>query len=76
METAIGVNETAARLRKILIEDEKCDLVIPMTHQVMADDRETAQKKMGFPLIIGGHDHDPYLEQVPLCCAPHSTSDC
>ena len=33
-------------------------------HQVMPEDRQFAEARMGFPLIIGAHDHDPYLEQV------------
>jgi hypothetical protein len=34
MATALPVYETAAELRKKLLEEEGCDLVIPMTHQV------------------------------------------
>jgi 5'-nucleotidase len=64
-----------------------CDLVIPMTHQIMAgmrwsrsllllnrslltleythaEDRQMAAAQLGFPLLIGAHDHDPYLEKV------------
>jgi 2',3'-cyclic-nucleotide 2'-phosphodiesterase (5'-nucleotidase family) len=64
MATATPVYETAARLKKMLVEEHGCDLVIPMTHQVMAEDREMARLKMGFPVLVGGHDHDPYVEQV------------
>jgi len=64
METALPVIETARALRKKLVEELGCDLVIPMTHQVMPEDRQFAQAQMGFPLIIGAHDHDPYLEEV------------
>ncbi len=38
--------------------------------QIMADDREMARLKMGFPLICGAHDHDPYMEKVPLALNP------
>jgi 5'-nucleotidase len=34
----------------------------------MADDRQMAQLKLGFPLILGAHDHEPYLEQVDGAC--------
>jgi len=34
MESALPVNETAKELRRKLLEEEGCDLVIPMTHQV------------------------------------------
>ena len=64
METALPVCETAAKLRQKLIDEEHCDIVIPMTHQAMADDREMASMKMGFPLICGAHDHVAYMEQV------------
>jgi hypothetical protein len=34
LATALPVYETAEELRKKLLEEEHCDLVIPMTHQV------------------------------------------
>eukprot|EP00960_Hanusia_phi_P054129 762550-Hanusia_phi.AAC.9 len=67
METAAPVYETAARLRKKLMEEEGCDVVIPMTHQVMAEDREMARLQMGFPLLVAAHDHDPYVETIEGC---------
>jgi len=41
-----------------------CDLMIPLTHQRMPEDRDFANKFTGstFPLILGGHDHDAYDE--------------
>jgi len=48
------------------------DLIIPITHQYMPQDRKLASdgictdsKKM--PLIIGGHDHEPYMEDINGC---------
>ena len=43
----------------------KADFWIPLTHQSMNDDREFA-KHFGctFPLIIGGHDHTIFDEQI------------
>jgi 5'-nucleotidase len=44
------------------------DLWIPLTHQSIADDREFAQyfldqrEEVVFPVICGGHDHEPYQE--------------
>lgn len=50
--------------REKLIADG-ADLVLPMTHQVMPLDREMANEcGADFPIIIGGHDHQPYLETV------------
>jgi 2',3'-cyclic-nucleotide 2'-phosphodiesterase (5'-nucleotidase family)/Ca2+-binding EF-hand superfamily protein len=40
------------------------DLVIPLTHQRIVEDRDFANKYGGqvFPIIIGGHDHEIYDE--------------
>lgn len=40
------------------------DLVIPLTHQRIVEDREFANKYGGqvFPIVIGGHDHEIYDE--------------
>ena len=42
------------------------DLVVPLTHQSMAQDREFCQHFGGgkFPIICGGHDHEMYDETV------------
>ena len=37
------------------------DLIIPMTHQDISFDRELLKTGL-FPLILGGHDHESYLE--------------
>ncbi len=56
-----------------LLHDEGCACVIPLTHQSIADDRALAlaqaaiapgRSQSGFPLIIGGHEHTVFLEQV------------
>jgi hypothetical protein len=33
----------------------------------MAEDRALARMGLGFPLLVGGHDHDPYDEIVDGC---------
>jgi len=38
-----------------------------MTHQLMCLDRKLAQEQIGFPLILGGHDHEPFLESINGC---------
>ena len=47
------------------------DAIIPLTHQVMPFDRQLAKSsaaaKKKFPIIIGGHDHEPYFEDVESC---------
>ncbi len=51
----------------VLRESEKllatCTAVIPITHQSMDDDRALAASSR-FPVIVGGHEHVPLLEQV------------
>ena len=49
------------------IKDE-VDTVIPITHQFMPADRTLAQVAQGrFPVILGGHDHSPFLEVINEC---------
>ena len=67
LDTAQSVVGAATQYRRLLLDEEGCDLVIPLTHQVMADDRAMAHLKIGFPLLVAGHDHDPYLELVDGC---------
>lgn len=40
-----------------------CATVVAITHQDMARDRELARTH-AFPLIVGGHEHVPFVEQV------------
>lgn len=58
------VNETAAKLYQELMDKEKLDAIIPMTHQYMPEDRKLAAMNVGFPIIIGGHDHKPFNELI------------
>jgi 2',3'-cyclic-nucleotide 2'-phosphodiesterase (5'-nucleotidase family) len=43
-----------------------CAAVVPLTHQTMEEDRELARRQQSprFPVIVGGHEHAPALEQV------------
>ncbi len=34
-----------------------------------------ARKKMGFPILIGAHDHDPYLELIEGCYVVKTGAD-
>lgn len=49
-----------------LVRDEGCACVVPLTHQSMDDDRALArgQRVPPFPVIVGGHEHVPFVEQV------------
>jgi 2',3'-cyclic-nucleotide 2'-phosphodiesterase (5'-nucleotidase family) len=59
-------NDAALAEATRLLRDEGCACVIPLTHQPMDDDRALARATIQppFPLIIGGHEHAPQMEQV------------
>lgn len=40
-----------------------CDTVVALTHQSIVSDRALARTG-AFPLIVGGHEHVPFMEQV------------
>lgn len=61
--TILPLAPEARRLRIEMLETQKADLVLPLTHQSVARDRELAAEGL-FPLILGGHDHDPYIETI------------
>jgi 2',3'-cyclic-nucleotide 2'-phosphodiesterase (5'-nucleotidase family) len=44
----------------------QCSLVIPITHQPVAEDRALArlQRDPPFSVIVGGHEHTGFMEQV------------
>ena len=59
-------NESALREAARLRTDERCDVVIPLTHQPIEDDRALAASALPlpFPVIVGGHEHDLFVERV------------
>lgn len=46
-----------------IMASENVDLIIPLTHQNLQADKDLGETGL-FPLIIGGHDHDQYVETV------------
>ena len=56
--TFAPVVETAASAVKDL-GAAGADLVVALTHEDLADDRELGRRVHGIDLILGGHDHDP-----------------
>jgi 5'-nucleotidase len=50
---------------KDVLEPMNLDMIIPLTHQRMHFDRIYCEKFKGstFPIIIGGHDHEPFSEK-------------
>ena len=52
-----------------LVYDLGCDAVLPMTHELVQMDRDLAgsfDAALGrkVPFVLGGHDHEPFLEAV------------
>lgn len=56
--TLADVTRTAADAVKKL-KAGGAHVIVALTHQDMADDRELASAVEGISLILGGHDHDP-----------------
>lgn len=62
----LPANATVLSAARSLVEASGCACVLALTHQSLARDRALAmaQGDPPVPLIIGGHEHDPYIEQV------------
>lgn len=55
----------ALAMSESLERDHQVDLIIPLTHLPVAEDRILAQaRRPPYPLILGGHDHVEILEEV------------
>jgi 2',3'-cyclic-nucleotide 2'-phosphodiesterase (5'-nucleotidase family) len=53
---------------EIFANEVNLDAIIPLTHQSVSQDRQlAASADVEFPLILGGHDHEPYLETIGKC---------
>jgi len=64
----LPVIPTAAKFQEMIKQKHQdVSLILPMTHQFMAEDRKFARAGMGFPLVLGGHDHEPFHEVVEGC---------
>lgn len=48
--------ETIRKYKKVLEEEHKCDLVIPLEHLYEPEDKRTCEE-FDFPLVLSGHDH-------------------
>lgn len=59
-------NEAALSEAARLLTEERCACVVPITHQFIEDDRVLARSMAHrpFPVILGGHEHEVFLEQV------------
>ena len=61
-----NANEAARTEAARLLREERCTVVIPITHQTHQEDAQLAHEQRDpiFPVIIGGHEHVVLLEQV------------
>ena len=48
--------QALTKYKKILEQDEGCDIVVPLQHLYVPDDHKTCEN-FDFPVILGGHDH-------------------
>merc|ERR1712190_454875 len=48
--------ETMGQWKRVLEEQHKCDLVLPLCHLYEPQDEHTA-RLFNFPVILSGHDH-------------------
>lgn len=62
----VPANEAVLSTARSLVDQQGCSCVIALTHQSLARDRALAllQGDPPVPLIVGGHEHEPYVEQV------------
>lgn len=61
--TISPVIPTAQEYYNKLMATGKYDAIIPLTHSVIDRDREL-MKQVPFPVLLGGHDHEPFNEVV------------
>mmetsp|Transcript_59864 Transcript_59864/g.147074 ORF Transcript_59864/g.147074 Transcript_59864/m.147074 type:complete len:690 (-) Transcript_59864:5246-7315(-) len=56
------VIETTQKYMKDVIDPMNLDLIVPLTHQRINEDKDFCETfgKSTFPIIVGGHDHEPY----------------
>jgi 2',3'-cyclic-nucleotide 2'-phosphodiesterase (5'-nucleotidase family) len=56
---------TTRKLLEQLKISSNVDLIVPMTHQSMAEDRDFCRIfGAQFPIVLGGHDHVPFDETI------------
>lgn len=56
-----SVIQHSSRCTEYLRNEQRCDVVLAFTHVSLAVDKDIAESVPGIDVIIGGHDHDPFL---------------
>lgn len=46
--------------------------MVALTHMRGPNDRRLAEQATGIDLILGGHDHDYFSQQVCICMTVHT----
>lgn len=62
--TLLPPNETARAEAIRLRSEERCDAVIALTHQSLQQDRALLAEPGPIDLVLGGHEHQVFLERV------------
>jgi 2',3'-cyclic-nucleotide 2'-phosphodiesterase (5'-nucleotidase family) len=62
--TLLPPNDTARAEAARLLAEEACDSVVAMTHQSMQQDRALLAQESPIALVLGGHEHQVFLERV------------
>ncbi|EKX52827.1 hypothetical protein GUITHDRAFT_133256 [Guillardia theta CCMP2712] len=72
------IEEILPCARKIAEElrKEKVDLVVPLTHQSLSSDVKLASEEFGFPVILGGHEHEVIVRDVNECTIVKAGCNC
>ncbi|MBP6831125.1 MAG: 5'-nucleotidase C-terminal domain-containing protein [Deltaproteobacteria bacterium] len=62
----LPANATVLAAARVLVEEGGCACVLALTHQALVRDRALALSQGDPPvaLIVGGHEHEPYIEQL------------
>lgn len=62
----LPANAAVLAAGRALVDEAGCACVLALTHQSLVRDRALAmaQGDPPVPLILGGHEHEPYVEQV------------
>ena len=55
---------TAVAYIKQLREQEGCDYIIALTHMRVRHDKIFAREVLGVDLVLGGHDHNYFCEDI------------
>ncbi|MEM7402714.1 MAG: bifunctional metallophosphatase/5'-nucleotidase [Myxococcota bacterium] len=67
--------QTAQASYQALINNEKVDAVIAMTHLPIAQDRQIAKHLPDLALIVGGHEHRHHFEKVGTVAIANASAD-